>query len=168
MSDDLDALADDLAEFEVKDKPIVRSPIEERVIAGFEDIQRFVETSGHAPNSGADNDIFERLYAVRLDRLVANAMYRELLEPLDHQGLLNTVENTDDKDELDMDALASDLGDLDGVASDITDIRHVRPVAERKTAEDVASREPCKDFDRLKPMFEQVQAELTSGVVIPT
>ncbi len=164
MSDDLDALADDLAEFEVKDKPIVRSPIEERVIAGFEDIQRFVETSGHAPNSGADNDIFERLYAVRLDRLVANAMYRELLEPLDHQGLLNTVENTDDKDELDMDALASDLEDLDGVASDITDIRHVRPVAERKAAEDVASREPCKDFDKFKPIFEQVQAELTSGV----
>ena len=164
MSDDLDALADDLAEFEVKDKPIVRSPIEERVIAGFEDIQRFVETSGHAPNSGADNDIFERLYAVRLDRLVANATHRELLEPLDHQGLLNTVENTDDKDELDMDALASDLEDLDGVASDITEIRHVRPVAERKTAEDVASREPCKDFDKFKPMFEQVQAELTSGV----
>ncbi|MEP3946655.1 GIY-YIG nuclease family protein [Ascidiaceihabitans sp.] len=164
MSDDLDALADDLAEFEVKDKPIARSPIEERVIAGFEDIQRFVETSGHTPNSGADNDIFERLYAVRLEQLVANATYRELLEPLDHQGLLNAVENTDDEDELDMDALASDLEDLDGVASDITKIRHVRPVAERKAAEDVASREPCTDFDKFKPMLEQVQAELTSGV----
>ena len=164
MSDDLDALADDLAEFEVKDKPVARSPIEERVIAGFEDIQRFVETSGHTPNSGANNDIFERLYAVRLERLVANAMYRELLEPLDHQGLLNAVESTDDDDELDMDALASDLDDLDGVASDITDIRHVRPVAERKAAEDVASRDPCKDFDKFKPMLEQVQAELTSGV----
>ena len=164
MSDDLDALADDLAEFEVKDKPVARSPIEERVIAGFEDIQRFVEASGHAPNSGVDNDIFERLYAVRLEQLVANATYRELLEPLDHQGLLNAVENTDDEDELDMDALASDLEDLDGVASDITEIRHVRPVAERKAAEDVASREPCKDFDKFKPMLEQVQAELTSGV----
>ena len=164
MSDDLDALADDLAEFEVKDKPVARSPIEERVIAGFEDIQRFVEASGHAPSNGADNDIFERLYAVRLERLVANATYRELLEPLDHQGLLNAVENTDDDDELDMDALASDLEDLDGVASDITEIRHVRPVAERKAAEDVASREPCKDFDKFKPMLEQVQAELTSGV----
>ncbi|MCO4839360.1 MAG: GIY-YIG nuclease family protein [Rhodobacteraceae bacterium] len=164
MSDDLDALADDLAEFEVKDKPIARSPIEERVIAGFEDIQRFVETSGHTPNSGADNSIFERLYAVRLEKLVANATYRELLEPLDHQGLLNAVENTDDEDEMDMDALASDLEDLDGVTSDITEIRHVRPVAERKAAEDVASREPCKDFDKFKPMLEQVQAELTSGV----
>ena len=164
MSDDLDALADDLAEFEVNDKPVARSPIEERVIAGFEDIQRFVEASGHAPSSGADNDIFERLYAVRLEQLVANATYCELLEPLDHQGLLNAVESTDDDDELDMDALASELEDLDGVASDITDIRHVRPVAERKAAEDVASREPCKDFDKFKPMLEQVQAELTSGV----
>ena len=163
MSNDLDALADDLAEFEVKDKPVARSPIEERVIAGFEDIQRFVETSSHVPNSGVDNDIFERLYAARLERLVANATYRELLEPLDHQGLLNAVEDVDD-DELDMDALASDLEDLDGVASDITEIRHVRPVAERKAAEDIASREPCKDFDKFKPMLEQVQAELASGV----
>ena len=164
MSDDLDALADDLAEFEVTDKPVARSPIEEQVIAGFEDIQRFVEASGHVPNSGTDNDIFERLYAVRLEQLVANAAYRELLGPLDHQGLLNAVESTDDEEELDMDALASDLEDLDGVASDITEIRHVRPVAERKAAEDVASREPCKDFDKFKSMLEQVQAELTSGV----
>ena len=164
MSNDLEALADDLAEFEVKDKPVARSPIEERVIAGFEDIQRFVETSGRAPNSGADNEIFERLYAVRLERLVVNATYRELLKPLDHQGLLNAVENTDDDDELDIDALASNLEDLDGVAADITEIRHVRPVAERKAAEDVATREPCQDFDKFKPMLEQVQTELTSGV----
>lgn len=164
MSDDLDTLADDLAEFEVKDKPVARSPIEERVIAGFEDIQRFVKTSGHTPNSGADNNIFERLYAVRLEKLVANATYRKLLEPLDHQGLLNAVENTDDEDELDMDALASDLEDLDGVASDITEIRHVRPVAERKAAETIANRKRCEDFENYKPLFKKVQKELKAGL----
>jgi hypothetical protein len=43
---------------------------EERLIAGFEDIQRFVEQhGGHAPRHGEDLDIFERIYAVRLDRL---------------------------------------------------------------------------------------------------
>ncbi len=38
---------------------------------GFEEIQRFVEKHGYAPHHGEDRDIFERLYAVRLDRLRA-------------------------------------------------------------------------------------------------
>ncbi len=46
-----------------------RSAREERIIAGFEDIQRFVEKHGRPPQHGEDRDIFERLYAVRLDRL---------------------------------------------------------------------------------------------------
>lgn len=166
MSDDLDALADDLAEFDVEKKPVARSALEERIIAGFEDIQRFVDKAGHAPRHGADYDIFERLYAVRLERLAANAEHRALLETMDHQGLLNgvTTPESDEDEDIDLDALASELGDLEDVAPDITEIRHVRPVAERKAAEDVASREPCKDFELFKPMLEQVQSELTSGV----
>jgi hypothetical protein len=166
MTDDLDELALELAGLDVEKKPVQRSVIEERLIAGFEDIQRFVEREGHPPRHGPDHDVFERLYAVRLMRLAGNAEYIALLEAMDHQGLLSgspSVTDVDD-DDLDMDALASDLEDLEGVASDITEIRHVRPVAERKAAEDVASREPCKDFDKFKPMLEQVQAELTSGI----
>ena len=43
---------------------------------------------GRAPQHGEDRDIFERLYAVRLDRLRALEECRSLLAPLDHQGLL--------------------------------------------------------------------------------
>ncbi len=57
------------------------------IIAGFEEIQRFVEKHGRAPQHGEDRDIFERLYAVRLDRLRALDECRALLAPLDHQGL---------------------------------------------------------------------------------
>lgn len=46
-----------------------RTPREERIIAGFEDIQRFYQTHRRAPLHGEDRDIFERLYAVRLDQL---------------------------------------------------------------------------------------------------
>ena len=164
MSDDLDALANDLAEFAVEDKPVKRPPIEDRVIAGFEDIQRFVDESGHAPRNGPDHDILERLFAVRLERLGACAKYHNLLAPLDRHGLLNSANAPADGDELDMDALASELQDLDGIAAEITEIRHVRPVAARKAAEDVASREACRDFDRFRPIFVRVQAELTSGL----
>ena len=41
-----------------------------------------------APQHGEDRDIFERLYAVRLDRLRTLEECRSLLVPLDHQGLL--------------------------------------------------------------------------------
>ncbi|MEO0547415.1 MAG: GIY-YIG nuclease family protein [Pseudomonadota bacterium] len=166
MSDDLDALADDLAEFDVEKKPVARSAIEERVIAGFEDIQRFVETAGHPPRHGADYDIFERLYAVRLQRLAGRAEFRALLEALDHQGLLHGVEpaEAEDEDNTDLDALASDLEDLEDAAPDITELRHVRPVAKKRAAEEIANRDRCEDFDKFEPLFKQVQAELDAGL----
>ncbi|WP_377512857.1 GIY-YIG nuclease family protein [Octadecabacter sp. R77987] len=165
MSDDLDALAGELAEFDIPDKPIQRSPIEERVIAGFEDIQRFTEREGHAPTHGSDKDMFERLYAVRLERLAANPTYTALLTPLDHQGLLTGAQATaKEDDEVDLDDLASDLEELDEVAADITNLRHVRPVAEKKAAEEIANRETCADFDRFKPLFEKVQSDLDAGL----
>src|ERR1700676_4806891 len=89
MSDiDLDDLRSELADFAEPEKNGGRSPREERIIAGFEEIQRFVEKHGRAPQHGEDRDIFERMYAVRLDRLRDLDECRSLLEPLDHQGLL--------------------------------------------------------------------------------
>src|SRR5262249_30323247 len=89
MSDPhLDRLAEELAEFASAEKEGGRSPRDERTIAGFEEIQRFVDTHGRAPQHGEDRDIFERLYAVRLDRLRALGECHTLLAAIDHQGLL--------------------------------------------------------------------------------
>ena len=165
MSDDLDDLAAELAEFDAPEKPVTRSAIEERVIAGFEDIQRFFEREGHAPLHGEDKDIFERLYAVRLERLASNPEYRLLLEPFDNTGLLSmAAEPPNDEAEIDLDDLAADLADIEGDGGDITSLKHVRSVAEKRAAEEIANREPCKDFDRFKPLFEKVQADLDAGL----
>src|SRR6267154_6858600 len=89
MSDlDLDELRAELDDFAQPEARGGSSPREERIIAGFEEIQRFVEQYGRAPQHGEDKDIFERLYAVRLDRLRALQECRSLLMPLDQQGLL--------------------------------------------------------------------------------
>ena len=85
---DLDDLANELAEFAPPEKKKGRPANEERIIAGFEEIQRFADQHGCAPQHGEDRQIFERLYAVRLDRLRSLPAFRALLEPLDHQGLL--------------------------------------------------------------------------------
>lgn len=94
MSDlDLDELRDELADFAQPEKKGGRSAREERIIAGFEEIQRFTDQHGRAPQHGEERDIFERLYATRLDRLRALEECRSLLAMLDHQGLLAGAEN---------------------------------------------------------------------------
>jgi hypothetical protein len=163
-STDLDDLAAELSEFAAPEKAGGRPPQEERIIAGFEDIQRFFEQHGRAPQHGEERDIFERLYAVRLDRLRALPDCRLLLTPLDHQGLLNVsgVEAID-ADGVDIDDLAAELGGADS-EGDITVLRHVRTSAEKRAAEEIADRKPCEDFEAFKPLFERVAADVRTGL----
>lgn len=164
FTDEDDALLAELGvEVEAK-KETGRTPREERVIAGFEEIQRFVTEHGHAPQHGENFDIFERLYAVRLDRLRAQDDCRTLLAPLDNQGLLAGAVSapTDTPEEMDDDELLAQLG-VDATAGDINELRHVRSAAEKRAAEEIANRETCEDFDRFKPLFEQMQNDLDRG-----
>lgn len=144
-----------------------RTPREERIIAGFEDILRFHEAHQRAPQQGESSDIFERLYAVRLNQLRKLPEAHALLADLDKHGLLSEAPATPaDVDELDEDALLAELGvscDPSDQA-DITVLRHVRPLAERQAAEEIADRTPCEQFDKFKPLFEQVERDLKSGV----
>lgn len=140
-----------------------RTPREERIIAGFEDIQRFHQTHGRVPLHGEDRDIFERLYAVRLDQLRKLPEAQTLLAGLDSHGLLSgAAVATVNVDDLDEDALLAELGigsesvDQD----DITVLRHVRSSAAIQAAEEIAARNPCKDFERFKPLFDEVEAGL--------
>ena len=149
-------------------KATSRTPREERIIAGFEDILRFHQTHGRAPQHGEGRDIFERLYAVRLDQLRKLQEAPALLAALDTPGLLSgaAAATTADIDALDEDALLAELGVGEEPAdpSDITVLRHVRSSTEKRAAEEVADRTPCADFDQFKPLFEQVERELKSDV----
>ncbi|WP_288950082.1 GIY-YIG nuclease family protein [uncultured Paracoccus sp.] len=161
LTEEDDALLAELG-VDISAKPApTRSPREERIIAGFEDIQRFVDEHGRVPLHGEDRDIFERLYAVRLDRIRDLPECRDLCLPLDRQGLL--AEGGDPVSELDDDALLAELG-VDDDAPEIAVLQHVRSSAERKAAEEIASRQACADFDRFRPLFEQVQADLDAGL----
>jgi len=139
-----------------------KTPREERIIAGFEDIERFFEEHGRAPAHGEDKDIFERLYAVRLDRIRASDECRAALVGLDKHGLLDSVSTTlEPLTDMDDEALLSELGVEE---NDITKLIHVRPRAEVKAAEEIARREPCADFDTFKPIFAKVQDDLNAGI----
>ena len=143
-----------------------RTSREERIIAGFEEIERFVEAHGRLPQHGEDNDIFERIYAVRLDKIRSTLECKALLTGFDKSGLLSTSPSFSEKplDELDDDALLAELGVSHQAESDITKLTHVKSRAEKKAAEEMGRRSLCNDFENFKPLFEQIQAELKAGM----
>jgi T5orf172 domain len=150
----------------VEAKPVrAYTPQQERIIAGFEDILKFHDEHGRAPQHGEQRDIFERLYAVRLDRLRDLEDCRSLLAGMDTHGLLET--NTDTShivpNALDDDALLAELGVEPGGRDDITQLRHVQTREERRAAEEIALREVCVDFDTFKPLFAAVKDDLDKG-----
>jgi hypothetical protein len=148
-------------------KKVTHSPKEERIIAGFEEIQRFIEEHGHQPQHGEDKDIFERLYATRLDRIRSQEECRNLVADLDYQGLLAAEHCiAEPPKEYNSDAeLLAELGVEAPKENDVTFLKHVKPRAEVRAAEEIATRTPCADFDKFKPLFDQVQDHLTRGLL---
>lgn len=87
-----------------------------------------------------------------------------MLSEMDSPGLLSGTAPVN-VDELDEDALLAELGVGEPTdQNDITVLRHVRSVTQRKTAEEIADRNPCKDFEKFQPLFEQVERELKAGM----
>ncbi len=170
FTDEDDALLAELGiEVEAK-KVVTRTPREERVIAGFEEILRFVDVHGRVPQHGEDRDIFERLYATRFDQFRNDETLRDLVSEIDTHGVFadNTRALAADVDDLDDDALLAELG-VEGDAPEIAELKHVRSTASKnaaakKAAEEIAGRDKCDDFEEFRPLFEQVQRELATGI----
>jgi len=137
---------------------------DQRIIAGFEEIGRFVQEHGRMPEHGESRDIFERLYAVRLDQIRKSGECREVLKGMDPYGLLmafteipSSIVSDEPSDAELLEALGIDS------SGDVIELVHVRSRVEIKAAEEVAQRNPCKDFEEFRPIFEKVQRELASG-----
>jgi hypothetical protein len=143
-----------------------QSAREQRVVAGFAEIERFVLEHHRLPEHGGDRDIFERLYAVRLDRIRESAECRDILSGLDSQGLLDVEEDMQSsrvREEPSDEELLASLGVDVATSDNVTQLVHVRSREEIRAAEEVAQRNPCKDFDEFQPLFKRVQQDLETG-----
>jgi hypothetical protein len=164
---DDDELLDALGVEAAPTKASGRTPREERIIAGFEDILRFFEKHQRLPLHGEGRDIFERLYAVRLERLRQLPEAPALLAERDHPGLLTMDAGmANELAPLDGDELLAELG-LAGEANnnaDITVLRHVRGQGQRQAAEAVAERSTCASFAQFQPLLQQAEQELKQGL----
>jgi hypothetical protein len=170
MAEDLEKYKDLLDDLGEEVEPVAtggRSAKEQRIIAGFEEVVRWIEEHGRLPQHGEDRDIFERLYAVRLDSIRASAECRFILEPMDTRGLLGAEGGGAISDCLgeptSAEALLAELGVSPDAPDDVTQLVHVRTREEIRAAEEIAKRNPCKDFAGFKTLFENVQRELESG-----
>ena len=150
-------------EVEVK-KKVTFTALEERVFAGFEEIQKFVEKEKRLPLHGEGNDIFERLYAVRLGRIQEKQEFIDLLKDIDYQNILSgeiksSVEISED---LNDDELLERLG-VENDENSITNLKHVKTRAEKRAVEEFANRTICEDFEQFKPLFEKTKKEIENG-----
>ncbi len=143
------------------------TPRQERIIVGFEEIQKFVKDNGRVPSHGEDKDIFERIYAMRLDQLRRQNEYAELLNKRDHQKLLDASiepksldENLDNEDILE--ALGVEINKDD--MNEITNLQNVKTRAEMKVAQEVGKHKTCEDFEIFKPLFASLKQEIKSGI----
>ena len=155
----LDELGVDLVEEEVGGY----TARQERIIAGFEDILRFYKAAGRAPQHKHDGDIFERIYAVRLEQLRKLPPEElALLLPMDCHGLLYGSGSSKITGQLTDEELLAALDEPN--EGDISVLRHVKPTDMRRDVpEQVADRLPCKDFVQFKPLFDQAQSDLVAG-----
>jgi len=145
----------------------IYTALEERILAGFEDIERFVDEHNRLPEHGDDDDIFERLYAIRLDRILAQEDCLTLLATVDKQGILAQAKARTSaaitEDMTDSELLAA-LG-VEEAEPEITQLKHVKPRSETKAAADeISNRKRCEEFDRFKPIFDKAQTEIEAGL----
>lgn len=145
---------------------------DERLIASFEEINKFVEQNGEEPKATTNTSEF-MLYA-RLKGLRKDVVKVEQLKEYDIYNLLPTVEADQmsegtaeyakPKEIASIDDLLGDdlLGILDTDTEGLFDFKHTPKDYERAQADFVARRKPCKDFDKYEHLFIEVQKDLAA------
>lgn len=165
---DLDDLRAELDDFAVVGKVSNNTLVQERILAGFQEIESFFKEFGRLPEHGASKDFFERLYAVRLDQLRSLSEHHPFLEAFDRRGILKAGykdAHAEVESAIDLDSLARELNEAPEL-SEISRLKHVRSTVEIKAAEEIANREKCLDFDKFDNIFTQVEADLKEGLRI--
>lgn len=163
--EDDELLAELGVDVEVESKS-AHTPRQARIIAGFEEIEAFYEKNGRMPQQGEGRDIFERIYATRLETIAASQECRDVLVGLDKHSLLEkvAVSVAELSADIDDDTLLAELGVDVPKEGDLTNLTHVKSTAEKKAAEEIGSRTLCPNFEKFKPFFAKVKEEIREGV----
>ena len=157
---------------EEKKKESSSRTADERLIDSYEEIQQFVRKHGKEPEPNTSNISEYQLYS-RLKGIRDDPEKIDQLNEYDSESLLPSVEvsepsspnyKTSSKPESLDDILEDE--DLDLISGDdegLFDFKHVPKEDQRASADFVARRKPCKDFEKFEHLFEMVQKDLAAG-----
>ena len=157
-----DILADDPFDL-LKLKPSKSSTVtaDERLLNSFEEINKFYKENNREPSPNIENiseqQLYFRLKAIRNDNTKVLA-----LSEIDTHGLLKTEPK---KISTFSDIIEDDsLGLLNDDPENIFNLKHVKSYSERKNADFVARRKPCKDFHKYEPLFKKIQNDIKNNL----
>lgn len=132
-----------------------RTPILDLAIEVLERVEAFVSENGSEPVSEQGRSVRERMLANELAGLRASRSDLADLAAYDKSGLI--FSQSSNADPLDDPLLSDPIG--------IFEVREeLKPIAR---PDYVADRQPCRDFERFKPLFEQVRRSVEDGVRKP-
>lgn len=153
-------LADDplglLSEPKVRTKSLNE---DDRLVGSFEEINAFIQNYGHEPQKSTN--MSERTLFSRLQGIRENPEKIAALKPYDRFNILQEVEINSIDDILNDDAFGL-LGGDD--SDDIFTLKHIPKQKETTMPDYVASRKPCKEFDKYEHLFVKIQEELKTGI----
>lgn len=167
---------DPLGLLDVKPQVSSARTADERLLASFQEISDFVAQQGKEPEPNIRNVGEFQLYS-RLKSLREDLMKVEMLRDVDVHGLLPSLEvgelrespgsyeKNRPKEITSIDDIFGDDG-LDILGDDVDglfDFKHTPKEFERASADFVARRKPCKDFDRYEHLLKSVQMDLANG-----
>ena len=132
---------------------------DERLDASFQEIINFYEKNNREPEQGGgiqEHQLFSRLKSIR-----ENPAKIEMLRDHDKYDLLNHEQKQINS----LDDILNDdtLGLLDDDSEGLFDFKHIKSQDERASADFVARRNSCKDFDKYESQFKLVQKDLVKG-----
>lgn len=132
---------------------------DERLVASFQEINLFFEQNNREPELG--DGIQEHQLNSRLKSIRENPLKMEMLKVHDIYGLLDyTPKEVTSLDDVLNDDILGILGDDD---TGLFNLKHVTKFNERESADFVARRKKCKNFNDYEHLFVSVQRELKEG-----
>lgn len=132
---------------------------DERLAASFQEINLFFEQNNREPELGGgiqEHQLYSRLKSIR-----ENPVKMEMLKVHDIYGLLDYTP----KEVISLDDVLNDdiLGILGDDNTGLFELKHVTKFTERDSADFVARRKKCKNFNDYEHLFVNVQRELKEG-----
>ena len=152
-----------------------RVAVDTKTQQAFREISAFVLKHGREPVDTIQSDFDERSLARKLQRIRDTPSMGDMLSDVDTLGILKSpdtkVSHSHSEQDRAVEFGASKPTSIDDILESIDDdesdsiftLKHVKSGAERDTADYIARRKPCVEFDRFKPLFEQVERDLKSG-----